>query len=70
VGSCGQTGVAACTTSKAATECCSQYCYEDVCACNCGGGTYICVTDADCCVGSAASVCKTPSTGCVGGLCQ
>jgi hypothetical protein len=41
-----------------------------VCACNCGGGTYACLSNADCCM--TGSVCSTDglSTGCSGGVCQ
>jgi hypothetical protein len=51
-GFCGQTGVASCTKSHEGDDCCSEYCIDDVCACNEGGGEYPCESQSDCCSGA------------------
>jgi phosphatidylinositol-3-phosphatase len=67
--SCGQTDVDSCSSND---TCCSKNCDQDECACNCGGGTLPCVTDADCCTDMSSGDCDSGSysTGCMDGLCQ
>ncbi len=61
-------------TCTLATDCTSGYCLQSsgLCTCNCGGGIYPCVTNADCCTAPGqgnSCAASSLSTGCVNGVC-